>query len=322
MTESPRILITGAAGFIGSHLVEALLEARQPIIGLDNFDPFYDPAIKEKNIGGALLDANFELVRSDIRDYDSLQALFETRKIDTIIHLAARAGVRPSIKDPLIYQDVNVRGTINLLEMARLHTVRRFIFASSSSVYGDHPKTPFSESDRVDHPISPYAATKQAAELLCHTYHHLFHFDVLCLRFFTVYGPRQRPDMAIQRFAHFIRDGVEVPVFGDGQSQRDYTYIDDIVQGILGALFYTGHGFDIINLGESQVTSLIYLIRLLERYLQRKAHLKYQPEQPGDMRITYADISKAVRLLNYNPQTKIEDGIRRFTEWFLTHDRG
>lgn len=316
----PQILVTGAAGFIGSHLVKALLGAQRTVIGLDSFDPFYDRAIKDRNLSPVTGDPRWEFHTGDIRDYKALDALFRTRRIDVVIHLAARAGVRPSIQDPLLYQDVNVRGTMNLLELARVYKVRRFIFASSSSVYGNNEKTPYAETDPVDHPISPYAATKKAGELLCYTYHHLYHFDVIGLRFFTVYGPGQRPDMAIHKFARLIRSGAEVPVFGDGQSWRDYTYIDDIIHGIMGALDYSGRGYEIFNLGESQVTSLIDLIRLLERYLKREARLVFQPPQPGDVQITYADISKAVKLLNYHPKTKIEDGIGRFADWFLAQD--
>jgi len=316
-----KILVTGAAGFIGSHLTEALLGAGYTVVGLDNIDPFYDPAIKERNLGGARRSDAFEFVRGDIRDYEGLQGLFARHRFPTVVHLAARAGVRPSLEDPLLYQDVNVRGTMHLLEMARRHGVGRFIFASSSSVYGNNAKTPYAEADPVDQPISPYAATKKAGELLCYTYHHLYHFDVVCLRFFTVYGPRQRPDMAVHKFARLICSGEPVPVFGDGQSRRDYTYIDDVVQGIMGSLNYPGHGYEVFNLGESQVTTLLDLIRLLERHLGRPARLRHHPEQPGDVQITYADIQKAVRLLNYNPQTQVEDGVRRFAEWFLAQER-
>jgi UDP-glucuronate 4-epimerase len=314
---SASVLVTGSAGFIGSHLVEHLLEQKKVIVGLDNFDPFYDPAAKRRNLTRAIDYDGFSLIEGDIRDTDLLHTIFKTHSIETVVHLAARAGVRPSIQQPLVYQDVNINGTMGLLEMARMYRVKKFVFASSSSVYGNNTKTPFSETDNVDYPISPYAATKKAGELLCYTYHHLYHFDVACLRFFTAYGPRQRPDMAVHKFTRLIYEGKEVPIFGDGQTRRDYTYIADIVQGIVGSMNYQESGYEIFNLGESQVTPLLPLVRLIETHMGKKASLQYLPEQPGDVKITYADISKARRLLGYAPSTSIETGVRCFVDWFL-----
>jgi UDP-glucuronate 4-epimerase len=309
-----KVLVTGVAGFIGSHLCERLLAGGDEVVGLDNFDPFYDPAIKRHNIEQALKSNSFELVEGDIRDKALIEKLFAAKRPDMVVHLAAKAGVRPSIEDPAGYADVNINGTVALLEAARKTGVSKFIFASSSSVYGNNTKVPFSEMDNVDHPISPYAATKKAGELLCYTYSHLFKIDVVCLRFFTVYGPRQRPDLAIHKFATLIEEGREIPVYGDGSMMRDFTYIDDIIDGITGAI-RNCKGYEIYNLGESRPIRLDTLIMRIEEALGKKARLKRMPEQPGDVQQTYADVSKAMKSLGYNPKTDIETGLARFVEW-------
>ncbi len=311
-----KILITGGAGFIGSHLTQRLLEEGLQIICLDNFDSFYDPRIKRFNISSFINHRYYKLIEGDIRDVKLLKDLFSREDIATIIHIAAKAGVRPSIKEPQLYGDVNVMGTINLLEMARHHHVKKFIFASSSSVYGVNQKLPFSEEDKVDNPVSPYAATKRAGELLCYTYHHLYSIPVVCLRFFTVYGPRQRPEMAIHKFTRLIYEDKPVPVYGDGSSRRDYTYIDDIIDGLVASI-ERELSYEIINLGESKTVELLDLISLIEKNLKKKAIIQWLPEQPGDVPITYADINKAKKLLDYNPSTNIEEGIERFVRWFL-----
>jgi len=310
------VLVTGGAGFIGSHLVERLLTEGHQVICLDNFDDFYDPGQKRRNLAKAMKEPNFRLFLGDLRHIDKLKEIFAAERIDQVVHLAARAGVRPSIKDPLLYTEVNIRGTLNLLETCRQFKVRKFIFASSSSVYGNNPKIPFAEEDRVDNPISPYAATKKAGELICYTYHHLYDFDIACLRYFTVYGPRQRPEMAIHYFSRLIYEGQKVPIFGDGNTRRDYTYIDDALQATMAAL-KKEHGYEIYNVGESRTISLLELVRALEERLGKKAHLEFLPPQPGDVTITFADIRKAQKMLNYSPQTKIEEGLDRFVAWFL-----
>jgi len=310
-----KILITGGAGFIGSHLAEKLLADGHRIDCLDNFNDYYDPRIKRENIRDALANENYRLLEGDLLDISFLEKIFAARKYDVIVHLAARAGVRPSIEQPLLYEKVNIRGTMHLLELCKKHQIHKFVFASSSSVYGANKKVPFSESDFVDNPISPYAATKKAGELVCYTYHRLYDISVSALRFFTVYGPRQRPDMAIHKFARLIWQDQPIPVFGSGKSKRDYTYIDDIIQGIVASI-HKCQGYNIYNLGESKTVELMYLIELLQQALGKKAVLDFQPDQPGDVPITYADISKARRELNYNPQIAIEEGIKRFTEWF------
>ncbi|MDZ7384750.1 MAG: GDP-mannose 4,6-dehydratase [candidate division KSB1 bacterium] len=309
------ILITGAAGFIGSHLAERLLQEQHTIVGLDDFNDFYDPAVKRANVQALLEKDDFYLVEGDIRDLTALKRLFSQERFDAIIHLAARAGVRPSIREPLLYQEVNCLGTNNLLEMARQHGVQKFLFASSSSVYGANRKVPFAEDDPVDHPVSPYAATKKAGELLCYTYHHLFGISVSCLRFFTVYGPRQRPDMAIHKFTRLIDGGERVPMFGDGSSRRDYTYITDIIDGVVAALERC-QGYAIYNLGESRTVELRYLIELISSCLGKRPHVEVLPEQPGDVPITYADISRAQKELDYAPKVPIEEGIPQFVEWY------
>ena len=311
------ILITGGAGFIGSHLVDRLMsEGDWRITVVDDFNDFYDPAIKRANIASHLADPNFKLVAADIREYEALKSIFRESAFDCIVHLAARAGVRPSLKEPLLYVKTNINGTMNLLELARENEVRHFVFGSSSSVYGENKKVPFSEDDPIFNPISPYAATKAAGELICHTYAHLHNMRIVCLRFFTVYGARQRPDLAIHKFAKLITAGQAIPVFGDGTTRRDYTYIDDIIQGVRAAIDYDQTNYEVINLGESRTVELRELISLLENELGRRAEIDRQPTQPGDVPQTYADISKARRLLNYNPQTPIESGIKKFVQWF------
>jgi len=310
-----RVLVTGGAGFIGSSITDRLLERGDKVICLDNFDDFYRPDIKRKNIESALKEPGFKLIEGDIRNMSLLGEIFDAERIDMIFHPAARAGVRPSIKDPLLYEDVNIKGTMNLLEMAKKHMVKGFIFASSSSVYGANKKVPFSETDNVDNPVSPYAATKKACELICYTYHHLYNMNITCLRFFTVYGPRQRPEMAIHKFTRLIDQGKPVPMFGDGSSKRDYTYIDDIVDGVLKAIDYNA-GYEIFNLGESQTTELRELIALIEKNLGKRAAIEQHPDQPGDVPITYADITKSVNVLGYAPSTKVGEGVARFVEWY------
>lgn len=312
-----QILITGGAGFIGSHLVDRLLsEGKWQITVVDDFNDFYEPAIKRENVRRHLENLNYELRQIDIRDRAKLQQVFSERDFHTIVHLAARAGVRPSLLEPLLYAETNINGTLNLLELARQHGVEQFVFGSSSSVYGANAKVPFSEEDSIRNPISPYAATKAAAELLCHTYSHLYGLRCICLRFFTVYGARQRPDLAIHKFAQLISSGKSIPVFGDGTTRRDYTYIDDIIAGVCAAINFNAKDFEVFNLGESRTVELRELISLLEKELDQHAKIDWQPLQPGDVPQTYADITKAKEMLAYNPQTPIEDGIKRFVEWF------
>jgi UDP-glucuronate 4-epimerase len=319
-TPSQSFLVTGAAGFIGSHLSERLLAAGHRVTGFDNFDPFYAPELKRRNLETALSNPQFTFIQGDCAEPAHVERAFE-QPVDAVIHLAAKAGVRPSIEDPLGYTRANIVATQVMLEACKHHRVQRFIFGSSSSVYGNNEKVPFSEDDPVDRPISPYAATKRACELICHTYHGLYGMGVLSLRFFTVYGPRQRPDLAIRKFATLMSRGDAVPFFGDGTSERDYTWIDDILQGVLAAIersrTHPGE-FDIINLGESRTTSLSRLVELIAQALGVQPQLKRLPMQPGDVNRTFADISKAKRLLGYQPTTPVEDGIPRFIEWFKT----
>ena len=312
-----KILITGGAGFIGSHLCEMLLKNHHQIVCVDNFCDFYSAQIKEQNVKNMSVYPNFKLYRVDITDYKALEGIFLKNDLDIVIHLAAMAGVRPSIENPVLYTKVNVFGTMNLLEMCRIYCIKKFIFASSSSVYGNNEKMPFSEIDPVDHPISPYAATKKSGELLCHTYHVLHDISIVCLRFFTVYGARQRPDLAIHKFTNLILSGKEIPIFGNGDSHRDYTYIDDILDGVLKSINYVfmGNKYQIFNLGESETISLNKMIEVLENALGKKAKKKYLPPQPGDVDKTFADISKAKKILKYNPQTNFEVGIKKFIEW-------
>jgi UDP-glucuronate 4-epimerase len=311
------VLVTGAAGFIGSHLVDRLLgEGEWHVSVVDDFNDFYAPEIKRENIKAQQRNPSYQLHEADIRDKASLSRIFSAHKFDCIVHLAARAGVRPSLSEPQLYVETNINGTMNLLELARQHKVPQFVFGSSSSVYGVNEKVPFSETDPIFNPISPYAATKAAGELLCHTYSHLYGLRCICLRFFTVYGARQRPDLAIHKFARLISDGKPIPVFGDGTTRRDYTYIDDIIAGVRAAIDYDESNYEVINLGESRTVELGELIGLLEKELDMRAVIERQPMQPGDVPQTFADISKARRLLGYDPQTPIEDGIRLFVEWF------
>jgi len=317
------ILVTGGAGFIGSHLVDSLLaENRWKVTVVDDFNDFYDPAIKHANADRAAKNPNYRLVEADIRDQAALAKVFEQGAFQVIVHLAARAGVRPSLEQPQLYAETNINGTLNLLELARRHGITQFVFGSSSSVYGINAKVPFSEDDPIRQPISPYAATKGAGELLCHTYTHLYGIRSVCLRFFTVYGPRQRPDLAIHKFAKLISEGKPIPVFGDGTTRRDYTFVDDIIAGVRASIDYVGDAtkrdYEVINLGESRTVELRELISLLEKELDLQAVIDRKPLQPGDVPQTFADISKARELLGYNPQTQIEEGIKRFVEWFRT----
>ncbi len=309
-----RILVTGGAGFIGSHLVESLLGDGHEVAILDDFNDFYDPEIKRANIRAVADDVAVHQI--DLRDSSAVRALFHREKFDTIAHLAARAGVRPSIRQPQLYYDTNVQGTLHLLEVARATAIERFIFASSSSVYGIAKTIPFSEDLRLTQTISPYAATKIAAEFLCSTYSHLYRIRIVALRLFTVYGPRQRPDLAIHQFTRRIDAGEPIDQFGDGTTRRDYTYVGDIIQGVMAALKYEGELFDIFNLGESETIQLKDLIAALEVALGKKAKINRLPEQPGDVPRTCADISKARRLLGYAPRTNLADGLPRFVEWF------
>jgi len=305
--------VTGAAGFVGSHVCERLLEAGWRVSGVDIFDEFYDPAVKRSNVAGCVRHPRFSLIEADIRDEATMSRAVGAG-VDVIVHLAARAGVRPSIENPLLYQDVNVRGTCILLEAARRFKIPKFVFASSSSVYGNNPKVPFSESDNVDYPISPYAATKKAGELICYAYHHLFGLDVTCLRFFTVYGPRQRPDLAIHKFARLIEHGEPIPVFGDGSMMRDHTYIDDIVAGVMAAVERC-KGYRIYNLGNSNPVSLSELIAAIEAALGKAAQIKRLPMQPGDVERTFADISRARAELGFEPRTDLRTGLAEFVKW-------
>jgi len=314
------VLVTGGAGFIGSHLCERLLQEGIRTVCLDNFDDFYEPAIKRKNVAPLLTSSLFETSEGDIRDLSLLRDFCDGHQFDRIVHLAARAGVRPSIQNPLLYEDVNIRGTLNTLEVCREFGIRNFVFASSSSVYGENTKIPFSEDDPADFPVSPYGATKRAGELLCYTYHHLYGIDVTCLRFFTAFGPRQRPEMAIHKFTRLIDQGKAIPMYGDGGSMRDYTYIDDIIDGLFRALL-NNKGYEIYNLGESKTTRLIHLIEMIQRSLGKKAVIQELPDQPGDVPVTCANINKAREKLGYNPRFDIEDGIRRFVRWYRNPER-
>ncbi len=309
-------LVTGGAGFIGSHVCERLLQEGNRVWALDDLNPFYDPALKRRNVAELQGCGNaFSFAQGDITDPAMVESVFRGAKFDQVIHLAARAGVRPSIEEPALYQRVNVEGTVHVLEAARRHGVRKLVMASSSSVYGVNAKVPFAESDPVFQAISPYAASKLATEALGHVYHHIYGLDIAMLRFFTVYGPRQRPDLAIQKFARLIAAGRPIPVYGDGSSRRDYTYIDDILQGVL-ACTRQEFGFEIFNLGESQTVSLEELIHLLEAAMGEQAQIDRLPARAGDVPITHADIGKARARLGYDPKVRIQDGIPRFVRWF------
>jgi len=316
-----RILVTGGAGFIGSHLCDRLLDQGREVLILDSFNDFYDPEIKRANVKPLLVRGGCSLVEGDIRDRAAVERVFSEFRPQAIVHLAAMAGVRPSIEKPLYYYDINVTGTAVLLDAARRFPVDHFVFGSSSSVYGVNDRLPFSEEDNLSKPVSPYAATKLAGEQLCYTYHHLFGFPVTCLRFFTVYGPRQRPEMAIHLFARKIRDGQTMTVYGDGKSRRDYTFVDDIINGVIRSLDRP-FDYEIFNLGESRTVALDELVGLLEKNLGRKAQIDRLPDQPGDVPITFADVSKARGMLGYDPGVPIEEGIRRFTEWLERKGQG
>jgi UDP-glucuronate 4-epimerase len=315
-------LVTGGAGFIGSHVCERLLRLGHAVWAFDDLNDFYDPNIKRRNLREIqALPGQFTFVEGDIREQRAVDQVFRSVRFDQVIHLAARAGVRPSLLEPALYQRVNVEGTVHLLEAARGTGVTKITIASSSSVYGVNSKVPFSESDPILTVISPYAASKLACEALGHVYHHVYGMDIVMLRFFTVYGPRQRPDLAIHKFARFIQAGKPLPVFGDGSSARDYTFVDDTVDGIM-AVTGKEFGFQIFNLGESQTVTLTYLIELLEKNLGRKAVIDRKPPQPGDVPITFANIDKARALLGYAPQVKIEQGLPRFVRWFCESGEG
>jgi len=312
-----KAIVTGGAGFIGSHVVKALLADNWKVTVIDNFDPFYDLSIKRNNISKFTNNPDFDLLEIDITDYNRLEKNL-TEEYEVIIHLASKAGVRPSINNPVEYQMVNVIGTQNMLEISRKLGIKQFINASSSSVYGVNPNVPWSEEDHVLQPISPYASSKISGELLGHVYSKLYGIRFIALRFFTVYGPGQRPDLAIHKFAKKIMSGTPIPVFGDGSTRRDYTYIEDIVSGILSAIFYQESDYEIINLGNSRTVSLSEMIETIEKVFGKKAIINRLPMQAGDVPKTFADISKAQRLLNYRPSTSFEKGIEKFKMWFET----
>jgi UDP-glucuronate 4-epimerase len=312
-SKSEKILVTGGAGFIASHLCEALLAEGAEIVVIDEFNDYYDPSIKRGNIAGFC--DRITLVEGDIRDVALVDALFAKHQFDKVFHFAARAGVRPSIADPRLYVSANIDGTLNLLEGCRATGVKHFVFASSSSVYGVNKKVPFAEDDLIQRTISPYAATKLAGEQLCSNYSHLFGIRCICLRFFTVYGPRQRPDLAISKFTHKIMAGESIDQYGDGSTARDYTFVEDIINGVMAAGRYTASDFEIINLGGSAANTLSQLIESIEGILGKKATIHYLPDQPGDVPLTYADVSKARRLLGYTPGTPLREGLLHYVEW-------
>lgn len=310
-----KIVVTGGSGFIGSHLIDRLLEEGHTVANIDNFDPFYDESIKWKNINGHLECDSYTLQQTDIRDKEALDKAIPN-DADVIVHLAAKAGVRPSIADPIAYQEVNVAGTQNMLEVAREKDIKQFVFASSSSVYGKNPNVPWKEDDAVLQPISPYASTKVSGELLGHVYSHLYDIRFLALRFFTVYGPRQRPDLAIHKFLRLMNDGKEITLFGDGSNRRDYTYIDDIVDGIMAAIDYKDSMYEVINLGNNQTVELLELVKAIEKASGITAKKKFGPEQPGDVKQTWADVEKGRRLLGYKADYSIDKGLIEFSKWF------
>ena len=313
-----RVVVTGGAGFIGSHVVDNLLERGAEVVAIDSFDPFYDPSVKRENIAAALRNPSFRLLEGDIRDVERLDVALGDVPYHSIIHLAAAVGVRPSIADPARYVTMNVEGTAGALALAELKRIGLFLFGSSSSVYGDRAPIPFVESDPAVSPISPYAATKRAGELLCHSAHHLSGLSVICLRFFTVYGPRQRPDLAIHKFVSMIEKEEPLTIYGDGQTRRDYTHVTDIVSGVSSALEYAASGklFEIVNLGGGQPITVTDLVGLLEKLLGKTAALQWLPPQDGDVRQTFASTEKASRLLKFKPRVRLEDGLRGFVEWY------
>ncbi|HEV8630326.1 MAG TPA: GDP-mannose 4,6-dehydratase [Thermoanaerobaculia bacterium] len=313
------LLVTGGAGFIGSHLTRRLLGRGDRVTVLDDFNDFYAPARKRANVAPFLADPDYRLVEGDIRDAALVDGLFARSPFDGVVHVAARAGVRPSLREPILYEDVNCIGTLRLLEAARHHGPEVFVFGSSSSVYGINEKVPFAEDDPVEQPISPYATTKRTGELLCYNYHHLYGLRCSCLRFFTVYGPRQRPEMAIHKFTDLLARGEQVPLYGDGSSRRDYTYVDDILDGLVAALDLAP-GFEILNLGGAETTALKELVELLAAALDVEPRIDYLPEQPGDVPITFADVRKAQRLLGYSPRVPIREGLQRFVAWYRQQD--
>lgn len=323
-----RVLVTGAAGFIGSNLCESLLRNKIYTEGIDSFNDFYNPAIKRNNAAEIENTAGkenmpFVMHELDIRDKERLEEVFRKGDFDAVIHLAAYAGVRPSINNPALYYDVNVNGTLNILECMKKYRVKRHVFASSSSVYGNNKKVPFSESDNVDRAISPYAATKKAGEVLCYTYHHLYGISTACLRFFTVYGRRQRPDLAIHKFTCLISEGKPIPFFGDGSMKRDHTYIDDIIDGVIKALFWTdGEAkYDILNLGESKAISLTELVEIISGAVGKEAIIERLPVPPGDVEQTYADITHSREALGYSPKTDVRYGISEFVKWYNMNNK-
>jgi UDP-glucuronate 4-epimerase len=316
-----RILVTGGAGFIGSHTAQALLDRGDEVVCLDNFNDYYSPRRKRANVAAYIHDPRYTLIEGDIRDEATLAGLFESHRPGRVVHIAAMAGVRYSIEHPALYESVNIRGTLNVLEMARRHGIENLIFASTSSIYGARQKVPFSETDRVDWPVSPYAATKRACELLAYTYHHLYRLNFTALRFFTVYGPRGRPDMAPYLFTKAVFEGTELRMYGDGSTSRDYTYIDDVVQGVVAAVDRP-LGYEIINLGNSRTVLLSEFIALVETLVGKRAHMVRYPVPPGDVPRTCADISKAREMLDYDPKTPFEEGMARFVEWYGTEVAG
>ena len=315
-----KILVTGGAGFIGSHLSERLLSLSHEVVCIDDFNDYYLPAIKEENLSVCKTDNKFCVYKLDIRDLGSLNRVFEEHKIDIIIHLGARAGIRSSINYPSLYEEVNVKGTLNLLEIAKNFKISRFIFGSSSSVYGLAERLPFSEDDNTDKPLSPYAATKKSGELLCYSYHHLYSINIACLRFFTVYGPRNRPDMAIYRFADSLVNDTEIVLYSEKYTKRDFTYITDIIDGIIQCV-ERNIEWEVLNLGSSRPIELRYLIYLLEIYLGKKAKIKKEALPKSEVPVTYADISRAKNVLGYNPKIKFEEGIKKFVEWYKSHKK-
>ncbi|MCH7819713.1 MAG: SDR family NAD(P)-dependent oxidoreductase [Candidatus Marinimicrobia bacterium] len=308
------ILVTGAAGFIGSHLCEKLLVDGNTVVGFDNFDPFYERTIKENNLKISISKGSFNLVEGDIRDTESVKKLFNEHTFEVVVHLAAKAGVRPSIKDPIVYYKVNVLGTLNILEMMKKNDIKRLVFASSSSVYGDSPDVPYNETMNVNNPISPYAATKIAAEILCYNYRHLYNISATCLRFFTVYGPRQRPEMAIAKFVKKAYEGDLISIYGDGSSLRDFTYIEDIIQGVVASID-RDLGFEIINIGESETIDLNSLLELIKELTGCGLKTEHLPMQPGDVIKTFANIDKAKQLLGYAPVTSVREGLKKYISW-------